>query len=175
MKIIYVVLLVVGSFSAKAQSGVGEPHTEAVSADNVPPSVQQQLRKLAPNFDEASWEHYYCQQCGKDGTYSYYKADFFQEEKPANLTINEDGRVLAFQLRTKLSELPGPAQQVVTKRASKMQQDYKGIELELYSFTAGDQVLYNIVFYIPTEDKKHWTPYDEINVNAKGSLVKKPN
>jgi uncharacterized protein YrzB (UPF0473 family) len=132
------------------------------------------MHKLAPNYEEDTWEHYSCQQCSGTGTYSYYKVDFFKEEKPASLTINEDGRVLAFQLLTRLEKLPSPAQQVVTKRASKMKQDYKGVELEIYSFTAGDKVLYNIVFYIPTEDKKHWTPYDEITINDKGSLVKQP-
>jgi hypothetical protein len=81
---------------------------------------------------------------------------------------------LAFQLLTRLERLPSPAQQVVMKRASKMKQDYKGVELEIYSFTASDKVLYNIVFYIPTEDKKHWTPYDDITINDKGSLVKQP-
>jgi hypothetical protein len=156
----------------QAQNSLGQPHTETIEAASIPHLVMQQMQKMAPDFQEPSWEHYSCQQCAKEGTYSYYKVDFFQEDKPANLTIDAEGKVLAYQLRTKLANLPNPAQQVVSKRASKLQQDFKGVELELYAFTEGDKVLYNVVFYIPTEDKKHWTPFDEINVNGKGSIVK---
>jgi hypothetical protein len=143
-----------------------------VEAAAVPAALMQVLHKTAPGFQEATWEHVSCQQCGKDGTYSYYKADFFQEDKPASLTLSEAGNVLAFQLRMQLADLPTPVQQVVSKRASKMRQDYGGVELEMYAFTVAEKVLYNVVLFIPTEDKKHWTPYDEININEKGSLVK---
>jgi uncharacterized protein YrzB (UPF0473 family) len=101
-----------------------------------------------------------------------YKVDFLQEDKPASLTLDEVGKALAFQLRIQLANLPAPAQQVVNKRAGKMRQDYGGVELEMYAFTASEKVLYNIVFFIPIEDKKHWTPYDKINITEKGSLVK---
>jgi hypothetical protein len=172
MRIVYFVLFALSTVSAQAQVHSGQPHTETVETAAVPLALMEQLHKTAPNFQEATWEHTSCQQCGKDGTYSYYKADFFQEDKPASLTIDESGKVLAFQLRLLLDDLPAPAQQMVSKRATKMRHDYSGVELELFAFTAGSKVLYNIVFFIPTEDKKHWTPYDEININDKGSLVK---
>jgi len=172
MKIIYSLLFALSILSAKGQVIIGQVQTETVDATAVPASLMQVLHKAAPGFQEATWEHTSCVQCGKDGTYSYYKVDFFQEDKPASLTLAEAGNVLAFQLRRKLADLPAPAQQVVSRRASKMRQDYGGVELELFAFTAEDKVLYNVVFFIPTEDKKHWTPYDEININEKGSLVK---
>jgi hypothetical protein len=172
MKISYLLLLALSVLSARAQSEVGQPHTENVETATVPPVLMQILQKTAPGFQEATWEHTSCLQCDKDGTYSYYKADFFQEDKPASLTLDETGKVLAFQLRMQLADLSASAQQVVSKRAGKIRQDYNGVELEMYTFTAGDRVLYNVVFYIPTEDKKHWTPYDEINITEKGSLVK---
>ncbi|MGI4820069.1 MAG: hypothetical protein ACRYFV_02550 [Janthinobacterium lividum] len=172
MKIIYAVLFVFSILSAQAQNGSGQVHTESVETLAVPPALLQVLNKTAPGFQEATWEHISCQQCGQEGAYSHYKAEFFQEDKPASLTLDETGKILAFQLRVQLANLPAPAQQVVSKRAGKMKQDYKGVELELYAFTAADKVLYNVVFFIPTEDKKHWTPYDEININDKGSLVK---
>lgn len=172
MKIIYFLLFTLGFLSAQGQVIIGQVQTETVDVAAVPASLIQVLHKTAPGFQEATWEHTFCVQCGKDGTYSYYKADFFQEDKPASITLSETGNVLAFQLRTRLADLPAPAQQVVSKRASKMRQDYGGVELELYTFSAEDKVLYNVIFFIPTEDKKHWTPYDEININEKGSLVK---
>ena len=172
MKVIYTVLFILSILSAQAQADTSQPHTETVEAVAVPPALLQQLHKMAPNFQEATWEHISCQQCGKEGTYSYYKAEFFQEDKPASLTLDDSGKVLAFQLRALLNDLPPAAQQVVSKRAAKMRQDYNGVELELYAFTAADKVLYNVIFFIPTEDKKHWTPYDEININEKGALVK---
>jgi hypothetical protein len=172
MKISCLIIFALTALSVRAQTNAGQPHTETVEAAAVPQLLMQTLHKIAPGFQEATWEHSFCLQCGNDGTYSYYKADFFQEDKPASLTIDETGKVLAFQLRIQLTDLPGSAQQVVGKRAGKIRQDYNGVELELFAFTAGDKVLYNVIFYIPTEDKKHWTPYDEININEKGSLVK---
>lgn len=172
MKIFYFLLLALGVFSAQGQVILGQVQTETIDATAVPAPLLQVLHKMAPEFQEPTWEHTSCVQCGKDGTYSYYKVDFFQEDKPASLTLSETGNVLAFQLRTKLANMPSSAQQVVNKRASKMRQDYGGVELELYAFTVEDKVLYNIIFFIPTEDKKHWTPYDEININEKGSLMK---
>jgi hypothetical protein len=53
-----------------------------------------------------------------------------------------------------------------------MRQTYGSIELEMHAFTGGDKVLYNVIFYTPTEDKKHRTPYDGNNSNKKGSLAK---
>lgn len=155
MKIIYFLLFVLGAFPTQAQVIIGQVQTETVDAAAVPASLMQVLHKTAPGFQEATWEHTSCVQCGKDGTYSYYKVDFFQEDKPASLTLAETGNVLAFQLRKKLADLPVTAQQMVSKRASKMRQDYGGVELELFAFTAEDKVLYNVIFFIPTEDKKH--------------------
>jgi len=79
---------------------------------------------------------------------------------------------MAFRLYAKIEDMPTPVQQEVTKRARKIHQDFQGIETEMSSFMEGSKVFYNIVFYIPTEDKKHWTPYEEINLNAKGSPVR---
>ena len=172
MKIIYFLVFAFSILSAQGQVIISQEQTETIGAAAVPASLMQVLRKAAPDFQEATWEHTSCVQCDKGGTYSYYKVDFFQEDKPASLTMAETGNVLTFQLRKKLADLPVAAQQIVSKRASKMRQDYGGVELELLAFTAEDKVFYNAVFFIPTEDKKHWTPYDEININEKGSLVK---
>lgn len=174
MKLLYLLffLIVIPISFAHAQAKVGEPQDQTVDSVAVPQLVIAMLHRVVPEGKDVSWQHYYCQQCPKDGTYSFYKAEFYQGTRLSNLTIDEKGVVIASRLYAKLGDMPIPVQQEITERAKKMQQDFQGVETEMSSFTEGNKVLYNIVFYIPTEDKKHWTPYDEVNLNAKGSPVR---
>ena len=40
------------------------------------------------------------------------------------------------------------------------------------SFNVKEKIFYKVIFYIPTEDKKHWTPYNELVFTASGSITK---
>ena len=78
-------------------------------------------------------------------------------------------------MKTELAKLPNAVQSAIDKRVKKLEQDFQHIQLEINSFNIKEKILYKVEFYIPTEDKKHWTPYDKMVFNDRGNITKLDN
>ncbi|AMR28462.1 hypothetical protein A0257_16105 [Hymenobacter psoromatis] len=71
-----------------------------------------------------------------------------------------------------MAKVPIEVQDAIGKRVKKPEQNFQKINLEITSFNIKEKLLYKVAFYIPTEDKKHWTQYDELVFNKVGSVTK---
>ena len=78
MKLLYTLFfsLIIPVSFAYAQTKIGEAQNQTVDLVTVPQLVITMLHKVVPDGKEISWQHYYCQQCPKDGTYSFIKPSF---------------------------------------------------------------------------------------------------
>lgn len=68
-------------------------------------------------------------------------------------------------------QLPKEVQSAIIKVVKKLEGDFHRIDLEIMSFSIKEKVLYKVIFYIPTEDKKHWTQYDKFVFTDKGRIT----
>lgn len=176
MRILYlVVFLLLHSLLVKGQ-GIqfkkGKAYNESMDSTSVPQHIVASLHKLVPDAKDISWGHLFCTECPKDGTYSYYQAEFYQDDEQGSVTVNENAQPVAFVLKVELAKVPGLVQDAINKRVKKLEQDFQKINLEIILFSIKEKVFYKVDFYIPTEDKKHWTQYDEISFTEKGNITK---
>lgn len=150
----------------------GKSYNESVDSAAVSSQIIASLRKLVPNAKDISWGHVFCSECPKDGTYSYYQAEFYQGDEQGSITFNEGAQPVAFSIKAELSKMPKVVQAAIGKRVKKLEQDFEKIQLEITSFNVKEKIFYGVEFYIPTEDKKHWTPYDKLVFNEGGNISK---
>jgi len=173
MKCKYMILFLLGSIViTKAQevpTKVGKSYNESVDSVAVSPQLIEVLRKIAPKAKDVSWGHLFCTKCPKDGTYSYYQADFYQGDDQASITFSETAQPIAFKLKVDLVHTPKEVQSAINKKVKKLEVDFGKIDLDILSFSVREKVRYKVTFYIPTEDKKHWTQYEQLVLTEKGS------
>lgn len=176
MKIaLYLSCLVCLSFISYAQNRQfedGKGYNEALDSTAVPRQIVVALHRLVPDAIEVSWGHMFCTKCPKDGTYSYYQAEFYQDAEQGNMTFNESAQPVAFKLKTELARTPNPVQNAILKVKRNLERDFQRVNVEITSFNIKEKILYGVVFYIPTEDKKHWTQYEELVFTERGNTTK---
>lgn len=176
MKFIYLLFSLVCSVVVANAQGIqfkiGKEYNEATDSTALPPQLVSSLRKLAPNAKDVSWGHVFCTKCPKDGTYSYYEAEFYQGDEQGNILFSENAIPVAFKLKIDLTQAPGAVQASIGKVVKKLERDFQKINLEITFFNIKEKLLYGVTFYIPTEDKKHWTQYEELVFTEGGSITK---